>query len=168
MDAVLTRLKWTTCLVYLDDIIIFSKTFDEHLERLRSVFERIREAKLQLKATKCHFASRNIAYLGHVISENGIPPDPAKVRAVRDFPTPTTVKDLRSFLGLTSYYRRFVKSYAKISYPLYRLLEKNASFDWDAECQEGFARLKTALTTEPILHSPDFTKTFKLQTDASD
>jgi transposase InsO family protein len=168
MDAVLAGLKWTTCLVYLDDIIIFSKTFPEHLERLRGVFERIREAKLELKATKCHFARRDIAYLGHVVSEKGIAPDPAKVRAVQDFPTPTTVKDLRSFLGLTSYYRRFVKNYAKISYPLYRLLEKNASFDWSVECQTAFAKLKTALTTKPILHTPDFTKTFKLQTDASD
>src|SRR3954452_8321091 len=96
MDAVLAGLKWTTCLVYLDDIIIFSKTFPEHVERLRGVFERIRKSRLSLKATKCHFASSNIVYLGHVISENGIAPDPAKIRAVHDFPTPTAVKDLRS------------------------------------------------------------------------
>jgi hypothetical protein len=104
MDAVLAGLKWTTCLVYLDDIIIFSRTFEEHLDRLRGVFERIQEAKLQLKASKCHFASNNINYLGHVVSDKGIAPDPAKIRAVADFPKLTTVKDLRSFLGLTSYY----------------------------------------------------------------
>ena len=114
--------------VYLDDLNIFSKTFDEHLKHLRIVFERLKKAGLKLNPEKCHFASSELAFLGHVISKEGIRTDPSKIDKVKDFPVPKNLTQLRGFLGLASYYRRFIKDFSKIANPLNKLLRKSVPF----------------------------------------
>lgn len=152
---------------YLDDLVIVSSTFEEHLELLGVVFRRLREAGLRLNPEKCHFARRELKYLGHVVSSEGISTDQEKVRAIQDFPVPTNVKALRSFLGLASWYRRFVEKFASVSAPLRGLLKKNAKWCWGDEQTKAFDELKRALSTAPILACPDFAETFVLQVDAS-
>ncbi len=117
------------CLIYLDDIIIYSSSFDQHLERLEAVFKRLDDNFLKLKATKCEFFMKEVNYLGHIVSEEGIQTDPEKTKAVKNWPAPTTTKDVRKFLGFTGYYRRFVKNYASIARPLNDLLIGTAPTD---------------------------------------
>ena len=133
MNKVLHGLDWKICLIYIDDIIIFSSTFQEHLHHLALVFSRLREANLKLKPSKCKFASHSVDFLGFVVSSDGISPNPDKIEAVRSFPVPTSVKELRSFLGLSNYYRRFVEGFSKIASPLNRLTRKDAVFSWSPE-----------------------------------
>ena len=166
MEQVLAGLHWTTCLVYLDDIIVFSRTIDDHLSKLREVFIRLKEAGLKVKPPKCHLLQRSVRYLGHVLSGKGIETDPGKVRCVADWPTPTCPKELKQFLGLSSYYRRFVQGFAQIAAPLYALTDKK-SWDWSTECGEAFMELKKRLITSPILILPRFHLDFILDTDAS-
>ena len=120
MDRVLAGLHWETCLFYLYDIIVFSSTWEEHLARLREVFERLRHAKLKLGASKCTFAAKEVSYLGHRVTEEGLLPDPSLLAAIRDIPPPKTATEVRSFLGLAGYYRRYVKGFAAIAAPLAR------------------------------------------------
>ncbi len=167
MESVLRGLNWKICLIYIDDIIIFSKSFEEHLAHIDLVFARLRAANIKLKASKCHFAYPQVTYLGHIVSRHGIQPDPDKVSAVREFPIPKKVKDVRSFLGLANYYRRFIKNFAHIAGPLTALLRKNAKFQWTAQCQNAFDTLKQSLISAPILNFPDFTLPFELYVDAS-
>lgn len=152
---------------YLDDLIIVSKTFEEHLEILREVFERLRRAGLKINPEKCHFGKRELRYLGHIVSEAGIKTDPEKVKAIRDFPTPNTVRKLRSFLGLASWYRRFVDNFAKLTVPLTKLLRKDSKWNWAEDQHKAFESLKDRLTSTPVLSCPDFSKPFCLQVDAS-
>ena len=128
MDRVLAGLHWETCLFYLDDIIVFSSTWEEHLARLREVFERLRHAKLKLGAAKCTFAAKEVSYLGHRVTEEGLLPDPSLLAAIRDIPPPKTATEVRSFLGLAGYYRRYVKGFAAIAAPLHALTRKDALF----------------------------------------
>ena len=167
MECVLKGLHWTTCLVYLDDIIAFSKTVDEHIVRLKSVFARLKEAGLKIKPSKCHFLKSTVRYLGHVISKNGVQTDQEKVKCVYDWPVPQTQRELQSFLGLASYYRRFVKIFAHIASPLHALSNKGKEWVWTAECNEAFFDLKKKLVSAPILAMPDFSQHFILDTDAS-
>ena len=167
MDRVLAGLHWETCLFYLDDIIVFSSTWEEHLARLREVFERLRHAKLKLGATKCTFAAKEVSYLGHRVTEEGLLPDPSLLAAIRDIPPPTTATEVCSFLGLAGYYRRYVKGFAAISTPLFVLTRKEALFHWSEDCQAAFDQLKTRLTTSLITAFPDFSQAFRLYTDAS-
>ncbi len=153
MTRVLHGLNWKICLVYIDDVIIFSKTFEEQLSRLAAVFQRFREAKLKLKPSKCHFAQESVSFLGFVVNRAGILPDPTKLDAVKSFPTPKTIKEVRSFLGLCNYYRRFVENFAKIASPLNLLTRKDVTFDWDSSCQNAFNELKARLCTPPYLHT---------------
>ena len=168
MEIVLKSLHWTHCLVYLDDIIIFSSTVDQHLERLRLLFTRLRESNLKLKPSKCHLFKKQVAYLGHIISEEGIKTDPSKIDKVQDWPRPSTVKQVRSFLGLCAYYRRFVKDFGDIAKPLYDLTRKGHKWKWTTECQTAFILLKRHLTTSPILGYVNETDPFILDTDASE
>lgn len=167
MSRVLHGLEWKICLIYIDDIIIFSPSFGEHLSRLRLVFDRLREVNLKLKPSKCNFAQKSVNFLGFVVSSEGISPDPDKLDAVRSFPAPKCVKDVRSFLGLCNYYRRFVEGFAKIASPLNHLTRKDVPFVWSAECQAAFDHLKTRLCSPPILAYPIFDQPFHLYTDAS-
>ena len=167
MSRVLHGLEWKVCLVYIDDVIVFSTTFDEHIARLKLVFDRLRDANLKLKPSKCHFARSTVNYLGFLVSPDGIAPDPSKLEAVQSFPTPKTVKDMRSFLGLCNYYRRFVKDFAKIASPLNHLTRKNVPFLWTTDCEAAFVELKARLSSPPILAYPNFELPFHLFTDAS-
>ena len=167
MDRVLAGLHWETCLFYLDDIIVFSSTWEEHLARLREVFERLRHAKLKLGAAKCTFAAKEVSYLGHRVTEEGLLPDPSLLAAIRDIPPPKTATEVRSFLGLAGYYRRYVKGFAAIAAPLHALTRKDVVFHWSEDCQTAFDQLKTRLTTSPITAFPDFSQEFRLYTDAS-
>ena len=155
------------CLVYLDDIVIFSSSFQEHLERLSAVLTKLEEAGLRLRLSKCQFARKQVRYLGHIISSEGASPDPGKIKAVRDYPTPTTLKELRQFLRLVNYYQRFVKKFASIAEPLYKLIRKGIPFKWTSACQGALDRLKQALSSPPILSYPHFDVPFTVFTDAS-
>ena len=167
MDRVLAGLHWETCLFYLDDIIIFSSTWEEHLARLRQVFERLRHANLKLGADKCTFAAKEVNYLGHRVTEEGLLLDSSHLAAIREIPPSRTATEVRSFLGLAGYYRRYVKNFTAIAAPLHALTRKDAVFHWSEECQTAFDRLKTLLTTSPTTAFPDFSQAFRLYTDAS-
>ena len=167
MDRVLAGLHWETCLFYLDDIIVFSSTWEEHLARLREVFKRLRHAKLKLGAAKCTFAAKEVSYLGHRVTEEGLLPDPLLLAAIRDIPPPKTATEVHSFLGLAGYYRRYVKGFATIAAPLHALTRKDAVFHWSEDCQNSFDQLKARLTTSSITAFPDFSQEFRLYTDAS-
>lgn len=153
--------------VFIDDILVYSDSVESHLQHLRAVFEKLREHKLYAKLSKCSFAMPRTEFLGHVISEEGISCDPAKVKAVVEWPEPKAVSSLRSFLGLANYYRRFVNKFASIADPLYALLPKHAKWDWSPAQQASFEALKHALATAPVVAPPDFTKPFIVRTDAS-
>jgi hypothetical protein len=138
MDAVLMGLRDVECLVYLDDIFIFTATIPEHARRMRLVFERIREANFKLGIARCTLAAPKVTYLGHILSKDGVSPDQSKVNAIWNFPQPKTVRDVRAFLGLSGYYRSFIKDYAAISRPLTQLTKKDAKFEWDEVQQLSF------------------------------
>lgn len=167
MSRVLQGLAWDICLVYLDDVIIFSSTFEEHLARLRQVFDRFRDANLTLKPKKSFFGQKRIKFLGHYVSSEGIEPMPEKCKAVQEFPTPKKVKDVRSFLGLAGYYRRFIKDFSKIASPMIDLTKKDEEFIWTEECEKAFNELKQRLISPPILAYPNYSEPYILQTDAS-
>ena len=167
MEKVLSGLHWTTCLVYLDDILIFSATVEDHLVRLRDVLDRLKNAGLQIKPSKCHLMRKSIKYLGHVVSEHGIKTDPEKTRCVADWPTPSNAHELRQFLGLAGYYRRFVKNFAVIAAPLFHLTENHQAWNWTLQCNAAFFKLKESLVTSPVLAYPVFSIGFVVDTDAS-
>ncbi|UYV82719.1 hypothetical protein LAZ67_22000665, partial [Cordylochernes scorpioides] len=167
IDNLLKGLKWTICLCYLDDIIVFSDGFEEHLRRLQLVLNCLKKAGLCLNSKKCKFGAKTITVLGHEVSENGIRPDQEKIRAVRDFATPRSLKEVRSFLGLSSYYRRFIPNYAHVAQPLNDLLKKDSAFYWNQEEQNAFEALKSALISEPALGHFDYSSPTEIHTDAS-
>ena len=154
METILSGLIRNVCLDYLDDIIVTGRTFVEHLANLCRVFLRLREAQLKLKLLKCFLAMKEVEYLGFRVSGDGIIADPVKVNAVQNFPNPVDVKQVRSFLGLASYYRQFIPNFSVIAEPLYALTRKDAVFLWSDSCAEAFARLKMLLTQAPILAFP--------------
>ena len=166
-EQVLMGLPWNVCLVYLDDIIVHAKSFDEELSRLREVFNRMKGAKLKLNPKKCLLFQDEVNYLGHKISKDGIATDPTKVEAVKNWPVPRNTSELRGFLGLCSYYRRFVKSFAELTHPLNQLLTKGTPFVWTNECQVSRDMLIDRLTTTPILTYPCPGEEFILDNDAS-
>jgi hypothetical protein len=153
--------------VFIDDILIYSRMMEEHDEHLRLVLQCLREHKLYGKLSKCSFYQSRIHYLGHVISGEGIAVDPAKVEAIMEWPAPTNVTEVRSFMGLAGYYRRFVEGFSKIANPITELQKKNKKFVWTEKCAEAFRRLKELLTTTPILKVPDMDADFLVCTDAS-
>ncbi|KAL0202037.1 hypothetical protein M9458_000055, partial [Cirrhinus mrigala] len=167
MDRVLAGMQWEICLVYLDDIIVLGKDVKEMLQRLAQVFERLRQANLQLKLAKCCLFRRQVVYLDHIVSENGIATDPEKVQKIQEWPEPMSVNEVRQFVGLASYYRRFVKDFATVTKPLHNLLRKHARFHWTPESQQAFDKLKELLTTAPILGYPMDSSDLILDTDAS-
>ena len=167
MEQVLVGLPWTTCLVYLDDVIVHARCFQDELDRLREIFGRLRKANLKLNAKKCLLFQEEVSYLGHRVSRNGIQTDPSKTESVNQWPVPRDVAEVRSFLGFCSYYRRFVKSCAQIAFPLNQLLTKGVPFEWTKDCQLAFDTLKERLTSAPVLTFPCPGGVFILDTDAS-
>ena len=168
MDVVLAGLKWKCVLVYLDDICIFSRSFEEHLLHLNDVFERLKRYNLRLKASKCHLFQKEFKYLGHIVSVEGVRGDPDKIKAIVSMPSPTSVKQVRSFVGKCNYYRELIPNYAKLGKPLYELLKLNNRFEWGEKEQKAFEKLKEILSTFPIVCHPNYDYPFKVQTDASD
>ena len=160
MEAVLSGLARDVCMVYLDDILVVGRTLEEHVFNLSWVLDRLREANLRLKPSKCYIARREVEYLGHIVSHRGITADPKKIEAVQKYPVPADLKSLRSFLGLVSYYRRFIPQFSVIASPLHALTRKEAEFIWTDECQASLERLKTLLTGAPLLSYPDFPQLF--------
>ena len=152
---------------YLDDILIYSPDINTHLKHLRIVFERLRQANLKLKESKCNFLKAHIQYLGHIISGEGIEPVPEKLETLENMPAPTTQKEVRQFLGLAGYYRKFVPKYSDIARPLTDLTKKDIKFEWTNKCQQTFDMMKGLLLKEPILKYPDPTKPYTIFTDAS-
>ena len=165
MNKVLKGLKFA--MTYLDDIIIFSQDELQHLEHLEIVFSCLREAGLKMKCSKCDFFKSKIHYLGHLISPEGISPLPNKLDSIRHMPVLNSAKEIKQFLGLTGYYRKFVPRFADISRPLTTLMKKDAKFEWTSACQKSFELLKDALCGEPVLKYADTSKLYTLYTDAS-
>ena len=185
MESVMGDLNFNTLLLYLDDILVFSKTYEEHLQRLEVVLQRLRQHGLKIKPSKCHFLRKECHYLGHVVSSSGVSTDPGKTKAINNWPRPKSEKELRSFLGLAGYYRRFVKHFSKVAAPLHALLSKEGCQKgrkrhrptiqqqqafmelWSPECSLAFQELKRRLTSPPVLGYPDFTRPLIVETDAS-
>ena len=174
MENCLGDLHLNWCIIYLDDIIVFSETPKEHIKRLRGVFQKLASAGLKLKPNKCEFFKKKITYLGYVVSEEGIEVDPKKTEAVKNWPVPKTVTDVRSFLGFTNQYRKFIPKYAHVAGPLNGLIsgdnskKKKREVQWTSECQEAFETLKEHCCTTPVLAYADYKRPFRLHTDASD
>lgn len=154
-------------LVYMDDILIFSSDWNHHKQLLRKVFQKLAEAGLTIKMSKCSFGLERITYLGHVIDRYGVRPDPCKIAAVVNFPTPINVKKVRQFLGLAGWMRKFVSSFSVIARPLYELLHAGVKFHWGSEQEVAFTELKQRLCSAPVLRSPDFSLPFRVYTDGS-
>ena len=167
MTRVLQNLNWEIALVYLDDIICFSKTFKEHISNLTAIFQRLRDANLTLKPAKCFFGREKIKFLGHIVSAKGLEPLPEKCAAVQGFPTPRKIRNVRAFLGLVGFYRKYIKDYSKIAAPLTDLTKKEVQFQWTDACEGAFQALKAKLTNAPILAYPDYSSDYILYTDAS-
>lgn len=167
MDNVLKGLQNVICLVYLDDIIVFSTSLQEHMVNLEKVFQRLRESNFKIQLDKSEFLKLETAYLGHVISSEGIKPNPDKIAAIQKYPLPKTPKEIKQFLGLIGYYRKFIPDFARLTKPLTQCLKKGRKITFDTNYTNCFEKCKTLLTNDPILRYPDFSKEFILTTDAS-
>jgi hypothetical protein len=152
--------------VFIDDILIYSKSDSDHEEHLRLVLQKLRDNQLYAKFSKCEFWIGEVPFLGHIISNGGISVDPAKVKEIMEWRVPTTVTEIRSFLGLAGYYRRFIEGFSKIAKPMTSLLEKGREFKWDEKCQDSFDQLKKRLMSPPVLGMPDLQKGFDIYCDA--
>ena len=173
MDLVLSGLQGVELYVYLDDIIVFATNLEEHGKKFRRLMKRLDDANLTIEPSKCQFLQREASFLGHIAGNGKIRPDPKKIEAVRNFPVPTSKKKIKQFLGLEGYYRRFVKGFAKIAWPLSNLLKEHdhtgkQPFVWGEAQQQAFEKVKDALCSKPVLMAPDLSKEFIITTDASD
>ena len=167
MNTVLRGLLFERAIVYLDDILSFGATVDDLIDNLQDIFDRFRKANLKLNPAKCMIAFKKIEYLGHLLSEEGVAPCPEQLEGVKSFPVPTTQKKLRSFIGLASFFRKFVPRFSEVMGDLYKLLRQGVKFEWRKEHQTAFDRIKNALLTAPVLKYADFKEPFILLTDAS-
>lgn len=168
MNNILRGIHNEICLVYLDDIIIYSTSLIEHVERLREVFNRLRNANFKVQLDKTEFLRKEVAYLGHVVTPQGVKPNPDKILAIKNYPIPKTITEIKAFLGLLGYYRRFIKNFADITKPLTKRLKKNTKINIeDKDYENSFQMCKNILSNEPLLQYPDFNKEFRLTTDAS-
>ncbi|KRX12461.1 Retrovirus-related Pol polyprotein from transposon 17.6, partial [Trichinella nelsoni] len=168
MENVLRGLTFKGCLVYLDDIIVYGRTEEEHLERLAKVLHRLQSVGLKIRPDKCQLMRRSVRYLGHVVTQHGIGTDPEKTAAVQEWPRPRCVKEVQQFMGLASYYRRFVKNFASIAGPLHKLTRKGQRWSWGPEQEGALTKLKSVLSSPPILSHPHFDRPFLLDVDASE
>ena len=168
MELALAGLQWKTCLVYLDDVLVFAQDFDEMIGRLTDVLTRIRHARLKLKPAKCYFFKKEVCYLGHILSGEGIRPNPENIEKIQNWKQPSNVKEVQSFLGLANYYRRFIHNYSSHVRPLIDLIKKDVKFDWDDRCEEGFRHVKSVLLSPAVMAHPRSDGMFVLDTDACD
>lgn len=152
-------------MVFIDDILIYSVSWEEHLKHVRLVFEQMQKHQLYLKKSKCVFGRTQLTYLGHVISQSGVATDPSKTTAMEKWPSPTSIAELRGFLGLTGYYRRFVKGYGVIAKPLTSLLQQKG-FQWSDQAEKAFQELKKAMVSTPVVALHNFEEIFIVETDA--
>ena len=166
MKLVMQVLTWEACLVFLDDIVVMSKSFEQHLERLRAVFDRLRSANLKLKPSKCKLFQLKVKFLGSIVLANGIEPD--KLKAISEWLVPKNLTELRAFVGLASYYRRHVERFSDLAKPLSELTRKNQPFVWGANQQQAFEILKDRLLNYPLLAPPLPESRYIIDTDASD
>jgi hypothetical protein len=153
--------------VFVDDLNVHNESWGEHLQHLDAVLCKLREVNLKLNPNKCCFAAKTITFLGHVVSKNGTRPDPGKIEAVLHFPMPKIVTSVRSFLGLTGYYRKYIRGYSRLAGPLFELTRKDVAVVWNMGCEQAYQALKTALVDAPVLSRPDFKRTFWLDVDWS-
>lgn len=167
MDQTLSGLQGSQLFVYLDDIVIYASSMKEHSCKFNKLAERLRAAGLKLQPDKCEFLRKEVSYLGHIISEEGVRPDPGKIESVKRFPRPINAKNIKQFLGLAGYYRRFIPGFSRTAKPLTTLLKKDEPFLWQGEQEAAFTELRDTLCVEPLLQHPDFTRPFVLTTDAS-
>ena len=167
MELIFAGLSNEVALVYLDDVIVFGRNFEEHLKRLELVFQRLSENGLKIKRSKCNFFQKRFSFLGHIISENGVEVDPEKVRAVEKMKEPSSLKDFRAFLGLVGNYRKFIPGFGKTEELPYRLLNKSNKFEWSTECTSAVAALKKKLLEAPVLGYLNDRDQYTLTTDAS-
>ena len=167
MDSILRGLQGIHCMVYLDDVIIFSASLDEHIQKLRTIFDRLRQTNLKIQLDKSEFLRKEVIYLGHTITKDGLKPNDDKITAVLNYPIPKTTTEIKSFLGLIGYYRRFIKDFAHVTKPLTSCLKKRNKIVLDKNYIDAFNKCKELLTNAPLLQYPDFDKTFILTTDAS-
>jgi len=167
MNILLEPLLRKCAVVFIDDILIYSKTWDDHLQHIRAVLTLLQQHKFQVKLSKCSFAKQQLTYLGHIVSSEGVATDPTKIESIKNWPRPANVKDLRSFLGMAGYYRRFVAQFGIISKPLTNLLRKGTLYVWTPETETAFQALKKALISAPVLALPNFSIPFVVETDAS-
>ena len=166
VDRILGNCKYKCAIGYLDDILCYSKTFEEHAEHLRVILQKIRDSGLTLKPAKCSFAMNSIIYLGHLIDKQGIRMDPHRVKAIKQYPIPENLTQVRSFLGLAGYHRQFVKDWSKIAEPLTRLTKKSVNFYWGSDQDNAFNTIKNIMMTEPLLIHFDPERETQLKTDA--
>jgi hypothetical protein len=167
MNIVLDGCLGEYSFIYIDDIIVYSKTAEDHLQHLEDIFTRIEQAGLKIKFSKCQLFKHSIDYLGFIVGREGVKVNPNKIDAIKHFPTPTNVKGVQAFLGLIGYFRSFICNFAEEARPLYKLLKKNMAFIWTDDCERAFKKFKIALQNAPILSFPDFSLPFILTTDAS-
>lgn len=167
MSVAMSGLNYINCFIYLDDCVVFGRNLESHNKNLIEIFERLRKVNLKLNPSKCQFLKTELLYLGHTISSQGIQPDSEKIKTIQNYPTPTNVDEVRRFVAMCNYYRKFIKNFADITNCLNKLCRKNVKYEWTEQCEKSFNFLKNALTTPPILEYPDFSKEFILQTDAS-
>ncbi len=165
IDKVLENIKFAKA--YIDDVIVFSRSWEEHLEHLNVVLDRLLASGLKLKLKKCIFAASKIAVLGSIVSEAGVHPDPEKLVAIKDLPAPHDVSGIRRFMGMVNYYSQFIPDFARMSAPLHKLTRKGEAFVWDEHCRHSFEQLKAALCSDPVLRLPDWEKDFHIHTDWS-
>ena len=166
MNTVLAPFLRKFVLVFFDDILVYSRSLEEHKKHLAIVLQTLQENQLFAKRSKCEFGQNKVEYLGHIISKEGVATDPVKVAAMVNWPVPTNVTQLRSFLGMTGYYRRFIQNYGLICRPLFIALKKNG-FTWGNDQQVAFKSLKDIMTKAPVLALPNYTKSFVLEADAN-
>lgn len=167
LDSVLGDLKYKFVYNYLDDVVVYSRSFQEHIEHIEQVLKRFRDAGLTVKPAKVNLARREISFLGHIISADGVKIDYDRTKAIYDFPRPKNKKDIASFIGMVNFFRKFIANFAQLAAPLNFLRRKNQKFEWGETQQASFDALKLALASAPVLAVPDFDKQFILQTDAS-
>lgn len=169
MTVAMSGLNYEKCFVYLDDLIVFGRNLQSHNTHLIEVFERLRKVNLKLNPAKCEFLKREILYLGHVITPEGILPDPEKIKAIKNYPVPKNADEVKRLVAFANYYRKFVPQFAQKTHCLNQLTRRNVPFIWTEECQKSFDLIRTALMTPPVLEFPDFSdkNEFILQTDAS-